>query len=476
MSVNQPENELRNQEYEALKKVLVKTISPSLSKKRGSTDKNSEHGDKTGGDLSWVGYRQWERIGEEILDLHDAYTSRLEGFKQQENPIHEQQAGYQLYFLPRNFYRALQVLEGMSTWEGKTDESGAHTVGTGIWLDQLLKGSQLNVLDLGCGTGAFSLALIHWLSNWRKAAPLTIGGLSRSRFTTLEITLVDQGRGILNLAKSNLKAYADSVLQGVELKLSTKPDGVEAFMNQEEKAGHYSLVLGGMMLNELNLLGPRRAHSKAIHLAQGLVTITKPGGVVALVEPGTRKGYMNIMAMREQIGRGDILYPCPHKLKCPLWGAEVKNWCHANLNLPREFFFDELLKKKAGIGFQMNALNLFGMAYRIGDKEYRSTFDPPKSGGRLVSNLLRSKEKVKRSHGKPLVKPDSSVEKVFLLCQPNGRLSEVPARSLGAFKRGNWMTQEDLAKIRLEGKSDQEQLKRTDESRQQKKSRRYRKR
>jgi len=71
---------------------------------------------------------------------------------------------------------------------------------------------------------------------------------------------------------------------------------------------------------------------------------------IVLVEPGTPKGYANLMGCRDYlIERGvEIIAPCPHQEKCPLMGGKV--WCHEAIRLPRTRYHRWL--KSAHVGYE----------------------------------------------------------------------------------------------------------------------------
>ena len=104
-------------------------------------------------DLS--GRRGLEALVGEVMALHGAYTSHEGEFLGAQNPIHHHAGGYQLYYLPRNLYRVLSVLERLP-WEEPRPLGRVQS-----WLSAK---QQFGVLDLGCGSGAFSLAILAWLA------------------------------------------------------------------------------------------------------------------------------------------------------------------------------------------------------------------------------------------------------------------------------------------------------------------------
>ena len=93
----------------------------------------------------------WLALAGEVMALHEAYTGREEEFGRARNPIHHRIGGYQFYFLPRNLFRVLHVLNGLP-WRAVNPTVRAQ--------DFLGARETFRVLDLGCGSGAFSLALL----------------------------------------------------------------------------------------------------------------------------------------------------------------------------------------------------------------------------------------------------------------------------------------------------------------------------
>jgi SAM-dependent methyltransferase len=358
----------------------------------------------------------WRQIGRDVLALHEGYTQRSGPFAHEGNPIHARLVAYQLYYLPRNWYRVYRVLQELP-WEAP---AGAFP--PAAWLDSSAGPPTLRLLDLGCGTGAFSLAWLAWLAETRAppGAPLE-----------LHLTLVDQGHTLLGLAEANIRAFARRALPGVALRLETHADGVGAFLTGGAAGAPYGVLGAAMTLNELSLLGPRRVSERAIALADALQARARPGACLLFVEPGTRRGFMNLMALREHLLHLPVLYPCPHALPCPMWGGAVRHWCHATERLPAAFFFDAALKRHAGLAFDMRDLQLSALAVQAMPAAAAASPFVPRHGERIVSAPL-----------KPRDAPDAQLpaarERVVLACAPDGKLHERPAPSGGPYTRGRW--------------------------------------
>ncbi len=404
-----------------LYQALLQSLAPLLKKRF----RRSQRGRTIGKSTPPLGDRQlkgipWEVVGREVLELHQAYTrnrsekaGKEQGtFRKQTNPLHGRLLGGQLYFLPRNIYRVSRVLRALpwqkpllhqagrhegwllAPWLQMAEDSPAVTgdeapsvltppeplpvktepekgLGQAALADDKTpsiasphpetptgNGQVLRVLDLGCGAGAFSVAVLDFL---RELGPPKTG------WPQIDITLVDQSRRSLGQARRNLRAYAALALPDMPLNLHSYAHGVEAFLTETDTQPKYALAGAAMMMNELALLGPRRTTKKAGRMALAMQHTIAPGGIWVVVEGGVRKGYMQMMALREQwVKQGSVLYPCTHQKPCPLWRPTVRQWCHMAWRLPEDFFFDGLLRQHAGVEFKMRDVNASSLVVQFG--------------------------------------------------------------------------------------------------------------
>jgi SAM-dependent methyltransferase len=373
---------------------------------------------------------RWKQLGRQITALHDAYTGGTQEFSHDQNPIHTHLEGYQFYFMPRNFYRVLYTLHELP-WR---PWAGAALLEP--WLETGPGQPALSVLDLGCGTGAFSLAVLAWLARL---------GLDAAALPALRLTLVDQGRALMGVAEATLRAFAARALPGLALTVQTHADGVARFL-AAPGAGRYAIVGSALMLNEMHLLTSGRSGRRALRFTDPLKRLSRPGGLLLLVEAGTRKGYMNLVAVREQLLPAPVLYPCPHGEDCPLWDARASRWCHSTRPLPRDFFFDDDLRRRAGLTFRMRDLNLAALAVQAGGGDSVAPPFMSRNGVRVVSGLLRPRPEPRpkrrpeaRPERQPVVAGAAAPVSVVLQCAPDGQLREVPDPGLGAYPRGVWM-------------------------------------
>jgi SAM-dependent methyltransferase len=416
---------------EALRTALVEAIGPwcgHASRKRARAAAHAP-GARAAPTLPALDARGWRGVGRDVLALHEGYTQRRGAFAHAANPIHTRLVAYQLYYLPRNWYRVHRVLDELP-WDSRAGLPAP-------WLGGEGGRPTLRLLDLGCGTGAWSLAWLAWLAQ-RRAAPAPQG-----QPPAIELTLVDQGHTLLELAVANLEAFARRALPGVSLHCDVHADGVEAFLAQRPQGRAYAVAGAAMTLNELSLLGPRRVSERAAGLAAALQARLQPGGCLLFVEPGTRKGYMNLMSLRDQLLELPVLYPCPHNRPCPMWGGAVRHWCHATERLPADFFFDVALRQRAGLGFDMRDLQLAAFAAQAaptgGPAGTPAAPFRLRAGERIVSAPMRARDPSTAPVPPQAVATGAgAAARIVLSCAPDGLLHERPAPPGGPYTRGRW--------------------------------------
>jgi len=250
---------------------------------------------------------------------------------------------------------------------------------------------------------------------------------------------------------------------------------VEAFLASRPPQVPAAIAGAAMTLNELGLLGPRRTSERAQALAASLQARVRPGGCLVFVEPGTRKGYMNLMALRDRLLHLPPLYPCPHALACPMWNGAVRHWCHATVRLPAGFCFDAALRARAGVRFEMRDLQLAAFAVQnAGVQTARAQPPPaqtepmqplrarageagrmgepvapfrPRVGERVVSAPLAPRDPgpARRGGAAPAKPHAGGSVAVVLACAPDGQLHERPAPAGGPYTRGLWSAQPGAA-------------------------------
>ncbi len=102
---------------------------------------------------------------------------------------------------------------------------------------------------------------------------------------------------------------------------------------------------------------------------------------LVIVEPGTPKGYQNLMYVRDKLLKKglNLLMPCPHHLKCPLSG---KDWCHFIKRLPRTSLHKQLKGGCLGYEDEKFSYLVFSKTTQSSEKDRVLTY-PQKASGLL---------------------------------------------------------------------------------------------
>lgn len=143
------------------------------------------------------------------------------------------------------------------------------------------------MLDLGAGPGTATYA-------------------AEAIFPSLQdVMLVEQDAAFLTLARElcNIPAHRDCF--AADLRSAPLPVA--------------ELAVAAYSLGELS---PRDA-------ATVIERAWKQVQVVCVIEPGTPRGYANVIRARDQLiaAGGHLVAPCPHPRRCPMDGSDA-DWCH----------------------------------------------------------------------------------------------------------------------------------------------------
>ncbi len=386
-----------------LRRVLLSNVQGNAHAAEDSGRWDSQHEQRL---LSGI---DWKRAGKDVRELHGLYTgSGGVSYQGVDNPLRGRELGYQLYYLPRNLHRVRCVLRGLPWWHGsKTDGKWllCH------WLGMREGLPTLSWLDLGCGTGAFSLAWLQWLV--RLGAPA-------EGWPQLEVTLVDQSHYLLKKAERQLQLYVGAAMPGASLRVKAVAEGIAPWLARTATDEKFCLVGAAMSLAELGLLGPRRKSERSKVLLQALRARMLAGGMMLFVEPGVRKGYLHLMMLHPLLRQHPILYPCPHQQPCPMWRPNAHHWCHVTERIPNRFFFDEALQQRGGLDFHMRDLHLAALAVQY--VEGSST--PPfrlQHGERIVSGYMPWQQAFNRLP-KPTAPQKPFSSQACWACTPTGQL------------------------------------------------------
>jgi ribosomal protein RSM22 (predicted rRNA methylase) len=154
-----------------------------------------------------------------------------------------------------------------------------------------------SVLDLGCGPGTATIAARESFEGLQKA------------------TLIDRDDGWFDLGERTL-ATIDSDL---------RTRFVKAAIERENSFDQHDLAIISYALGELPSSDARNVVKRAWDAARM---------AIAIVEPGTPRGFTTILAARaELIAAGAaIVAPCTHGFACPLANGD---WCHFDTRIDR---------------------------------------------------------------------------------------------------------------------------------------------
>jgi len=202
-------------------------------------------------------------------------------------------AAYGVFFFPQTFMR---MRAGLREWRVAAGEP--------IFSIFSNKNGAFRILDLGCGTGASTLAAAMELRD--QAVALTAVDHSPQALACLR-SLFDATRGNLCPATT----------------LETVPHDARA----DGVSGVFDIILASFVVNELFLTAEDAVIERWLRAQLARLS---PHGALILVEPAGATTCERIQRLRNVFAKDSsvaILAPCPHDLPCPLFGAE-RGWCH----------------------------------------------------------------------------------------------------------------------------------------------------
>lgn len=156
------------------------------------------------------------------------------------------------------------------------------------------------LIDLGAGPGTATLAAA---STWR---------------SIVRADLVERNPHLAELAGRLVGSIGiEAHHVPVDVRLRADPSGIDGPSD--------TLVVASYVLVEQSDADAQRIVENAL---------SRPCGMLVLVEPGTKRGFDRILAARRSVAAAGwtIAAPCPHGRKCPL---PEYDWCHFTVRLPR---------------------------------------------------------------------------------------------------------------------------------------------
>jgi ribosomal protein RSM22 (predicted rRNA methylase) len=244
-------------------------------------------------------------VAQAVRNLSRLFTTKRATLPQHylDDPAHA--SAYFSYFLPVNLSKVQVLLDELA------ENNGIEA-----------SGRPMAVLDLGCGPGTGSLALLDWL--WHRK-PEQARGLSVLASDTSSAPLQD--------ATKLWEAYCREVgigstgLRSVEGNLEHPLKG--ELGKQIMRGGPYDLMIMANCLNELfsKSIDPPVARAAVI---EQLLPFLAPHGTIMIIEPALRQTARALHQVRNYLlkkGLCTVYSPCLHEGACPALD-HPDDWCH----------------------------------------------------------------------------------------------------------------------------------------------------
>ncbi len=172
----------------------------------------------------------------------------------------------------------------------------------------------VRVVDVGCGTGAMSQAVLNTLGK-------------DARITSFSFELFDRSRHLLACAKDML-AESDprTQVRGAAVELGESPLFTLSRKWTTEKS-QLTILCFGFVWNEIG--GNRRAAEQVQRTLDFWLNAKEPAWI-ALCEPATEEGARSTMGLRNFFVEDGwhAYYPCPKSVQCPMTRDE-RDWCYS---------------------------------------------------------------------------------------------------------------------------------------------------
>ncbi len=214
-------------------------------------------------------------------------------------------SAYLSYFLPVNLSKVQVLLDELPE-------------------DDCMKASDrpMRVLDLGCGPGTGTLALLDWLWNRRpdQAAFVSVLAADTSRAPLQDMErLWDAYCREVGISSEGLRCVEGNLEHPLKGDLGKQMAG----------GGPYDLMIMANCLNELFPASIDAPRERAAVVAQLLPFLT-PHGTIMIVEPALRETARTLHQMRNHLLKQSlctVYSPCLHEGACPALD-HPDDWCH----------------------------------------------------------------------------------------------------------------------------------------------------
>ena len=246
-----------------------------------------------------------DALAQAVVNLSRLFTTSRPSLPARYLDVPAHATAYLSYFLPVNLSKIQVLLDELP------NDSSHET-----------PDRPMAVLDLGCGPGTGSLALLDWL--WHR---------SPDRAKSVSVLAADSSHASLQDAKRLWEAYCNEVgipnagLRCVEGNLEHTLKG--DLGKQIVRGGPYDLMIMANCLNELFPTAGDPPVERAAVVAQ-LLPFLAPHGTIMIVEPALRQTARALHQMRNHLlkqGLCTVYSPCLHEGACPALD-HPDDWCH----------------------------------------------------------------------------------------------------------------------------------------------------
>jgi ribosomal protein RSM22 (predicted rRNA methylase) len=246
-----------------------------------------------------------DALAQAVVNLSRLFTTARPSLPSRylDDPAHA--AAYLSYFLPVNLSKIQVLLDELP------NDSSHET-----------PDRPMAVLDLGCGQGTGSLALLDWL--WHR---------NPERAKSVSVLAADISEISLRDTERLWKAYCQEVgisganLRCVEGNLEHPLKG--DLGKQIVRTGPYDLIILANCLNELFSTSANPPAERSAVVGQ-LLPFLSTHGTIMIVEPALRQTARALHQMRDHLlkqGLCTVYSPCLHEAACPALD-HPDDWCH----------------------------------------------------------------------------------------------------------------------------------------------------